>query len=227
MEMKYVWLLFDADGTLFDYDHAEETALKNTFAQSGFIYQLEYLNIYKTINSKFWKEFEKNTIQRDGLKTERFKALFNELKIYADPFSFSNIYLNNLSLSTLLLEGAEEICRILSKRYNLAIITNGFKEVQRPRYESSSLINYFKEIIISDEIGAAKPEKEYFDIAFERIGNPAKSTVLVIGDSLTSDIKGGLDYGLDTCWYNPNGLISGNNKIKFEIHSLKELLSFL
>jgi putative hydrolase of the HAD superfamily len=115
-----------------------------------------------------------------------------------------------------------------SKAYNLAIITNGLKEVRRPLFKKSKINKYFNEIIISDKIGAAKPDKEYFDEVFRKIGSPAKSKVLVIGDSLTSDIKGGLNYGVNTCCSNPKNAVFDNIKDRnYIIHQLTELLSFL
>lgn len=228
IKSKYSWLLFDADGTLFDYDYAEETAIRNTFIQSGYEYYPKYLETYKKINGQIWKDYENGLIHQEELKTKRFAYLFDKLEINADPFIFSNIYLRNLSQCCLLLEGVEEICNVLHRKYDLAIITNGLKEVQRPRYENSGIKKYFKEMIISDEIGVAKPDKEYFDEVFKRIGDPVKSEVLVIGDSLTSDIKGGINYGLNTCWFNPKNLkCEYNIDIKYTIHQLPELLSFL
>jgi len=225
---KYQWLLFDADGTLFDYNYAEESSLKNTFIESGFNYCPEYLAAYKIINGQAWKDYENGIIHQYELKTKRFADLFNKIDIIYEPILFSQKYLKNLSQCTRLLEGTEEICKALYKTYNMAIITNGLKEVQRPRFENSEIRKYFKEIIISDEIGAAKPDKKYFDEVFRKIGSPAKPEVLVIGDSLTSDIKGGFNYGVDTCWFNPKNAVCDNIRdINYIIHQLTELLSFL
>jgi 2-haloacid dehalogenase len=224
----YSWLLFDADGTLFDYNYAEENAIKNTFEQSGFTYSLDYLEAYKIINEQIWKDYENGMIQQQELKTKRFTRLFDKLKLDADARLFSGKYLRNLSLCSRLLEGAEEVCGILSGKYSLAIITNGLEEVQRPRYNNSGIKKYFKEIIISDEIGAAKPDKAYFDGVFRKIGSPLKSKVLVIGDSITSDIQGGINYGIDTCWFNPNNNnYDSNLNITHIIRQLKDLISFL
>jgi YjjG family noncanonical pyrimidine nucleotidase len=223
---KYIWLLFDADGTLFDYDKAEKFALEATFEQLGYPFEAQYLPTYRSINSQIWLDFEQGKITQKKLKTKRFELLLKAVNIHAGPQEFSTTYLANLAKGTYLIDGTEEIIRTLYKRFKLAIITNGLTRVQRPRLKNSSIYKYIKEIIISEEIGAAKPHKKIFDIAFERMHHPARSEVLLIGDSLTSDIQGGNNYGINTCWFNPERkpscqTITGT----FEIHTLDELLS--
>jgi YjjG family noncanonical pyrimidine nucleotidase len=225
--MKYKWLLFDADGTLFDYDKAEENALKNSFAQIGCPFEQHYLNEYIQINREIWLDFEKGKIDQAKLKRRRFELLFEALKIYGDPQDFSARYLANLAKETDLIDGAEETVKSLWENFSMAIITNGLMDVQRPRFQQSSIIKYIKTFIISEEVGAAKPNQKIFDIAFERMNNPPKSEVLIIGDGLTSDIQGGLNYGIDTCWFNPDGKTAGQPSSKFEIHRLDELPGIL
>jgi len=220
--------LFDADGTLFDYDLAEKTALKNTFENFNFEFKYFYLDEYHKINDFLWKEYERGNIKQDDLKVKRFYLLFEKINMTLTPGSFSRKYLVNLSKGNFLLPDAEEIVNVLRINYKLAIITNGLKEVQRPRFESSTIKNSFEKIIISDEINAAKPDGKYFDVVFNEINNPGKKEVLVIGDSLTSDIKGGINYGLDTCWFNPGQAINNLGfQEKYEVANLKELLNFL
>jgi 2-haloacid dehalogenase len=149
---------------------------------------------------------------------------FNETRLEADLQAVSPLYLKNLALGTDLLDGAEKVVRALKERCHLALVTNGLKDVQRPRLAGSALHNCFEKIFISEEMGAAKPARAYFDIVFHEIGGPSKESVLIIGDSLTSDMQGGVDYGIHTCWYNPNGKAS-DLALTYEITHLKELIA--
>jgi putative hydrolase of the HAD superfamily len=225
---KYKWLLFDADGTLFDYDLAEGVALQKTFLQIGHQFEAYYLDEYRRINNQIWLAFEEGKITQTRLKTRRFELLFETINLSYNTQDFSSQYLDNLAQCTQLIDGAEDIFKVLGDIYKIAIITNGLGEVQRPRLERSSLCEYIREIIISEEVGAAKPDRKIFEAAFERMNNPAKSEVLMIGDSITSDILGGINYGLDTCWFNPRE--RGNNyplTSTYEIRKLSELLGLL
>jgi 2-haloacid dehalogenase len=225
--MKYKWLMFDADGTLFDYDKAEENALQLTFAQLGHNFTPEYIGAYREINHQIWLEFEQGKIDQITLRARRFELLFDTINIQADAQNFSAQYLLNLATRTDLMAGAEELVRALATKCNLAIITNGLADVQRPRFKQSSIYGYFAAIIISEEVGAAKPTSQIFDVAFAKMEYPAKNEVLIIGDSLTSDIQGGTDYGIDTCWFNPNGKTNGRLACTYEIAQLNQLLPLL
>ena len=226
--MNYRWLLFDADGTLFDYDRAEAQALAATFDQIGYPFDEEILSKYRHINGDLWLAFEKGEIHQNKLKTERFNQLCQLLEVKLDPSLLSQLYLKNLGQGTYLIDGALETIEKLIDRFDLAIITNGLKDVQRPRIADSSIHSYFPVIIISEEVGAAKPEKKIFDIAFQMMGDPQKGEVLLIGDSLTSDIAGAMNYGIDSCWFNPNRQqLPPGLQTRFEINKLLELIDIL
>jgi len=225
--MKYKWLMFDADGTLFDYYQAEENALRLTFEQLGYPFEAEHISTYRQINEKIWLEFEQGKIDQVRLRTRRFELLFEAINIQADAQAFSAQYLVNLSNRTDLMAGAEELVQALAEKCNLAIITNGLADVQRPRFKQSPIYPYIKAIIISEEVGAAKPNPQIFEVAFAEMNHPAKDEVLIIGDSLTSDIQGGINYGIDTCWFNPDGKSNGQLACTYEISQLKQLLPLL
>lgn len=226
----YQWLFFDADGTLFDYDRAEAKALQGTFQNFNLPFAPEYAGTYQEINHQVWLDFENGQITSTALRVERFKRLFAafQMDTRVDPERFSTRYLQNLAMASDLVDGAEKTIRGLQGKYRLALITNGLKDVQRPRLALSAIAGCFTEIAISEELGAAKPARRYFDLVFERIGRPPRETVLVIGDSLSSDIQGGINYSLDTCWFNPQGQ-PANPKIPatYEIRWLEELLLLL
>lgn len=225
---RYRWLLFDADGTLFDYDKAEIFALQRSFRQSDIPFESHYLSIYRRINGQIWIDFEHGKITAERLKARRFELLFDKLHIDVDARKFSDRYLINLSGATFLLGRAEELVKTLAATYRIGIITNGLTKVQRPRFRNSNLAPYLETTIISEEVGVAKPDPQIFEIAFEQMQHPARDEVLIVGDSLTSDIQGGCNYGIDTCWFNPDNV---ENTFPFrptyEIHALSEVLGIV
>jgi 2-haloacid dehalogenase len=226
--MKYQHLLFDLDGTLFDYDKAESDALENTFHQFGFEYESEFLTIYRELNHLIWQDFENGKIAQKVLKTKRFEQLAESLNLKFDSSKFSDNYLLNLSKGIELIDGTEELLENLAGKAKLYLITNGLTIVQRPRIKNSTIGKYFDDVIISEEVGFAKPQKEIFDLAFDMMGIPGKDEVLIIGDSISSDIAGGINYGIDTCWYNPNSKELENNLTPtYEILDLHELTTII
>jgi 2-haloacid dehalogenase len=225
--MTYKWLLFDMDDTLFDYDRAEESALRATFEQVGLAFDEDTLRVYRGINDQLWLDLEQGRVDAGRLKMLRFERLFAALEVDHDPPAFSARYLGNLGDCVFLIDGAEDIVRALGGSFNLGVITNGLTDVQRARLAKSGFDGYVKAVIISEEIGAAKPDAAIFDIAFERMGHPAKDEVLIVGDSLSSDIVGGLAYGIDTCWFNPAGEPDGHPASTYEIRRLSDLLPIL
>ncbi|UCG22977.1 MAG: YjjG family noncanonical pyrimidine nucleotidase [Chloroflexota bacterium] len=224
----YCSLLFDADGTLFDYDRAETRALSGTFAQFGQAFKPAYSDLYRRVNGPLWDALEQGDVTQDRLKVQRFELLFDELGLAVDPAAFSDSYSRQLGKGTFLVDGAEQLVAQLSRDYRLFIITNGLTDVQRPRFAASAIGRYFLDWIISEEVGFAKPDPRIFDIAFERMGRPAKEQVLIIGDSLSSDMAGGIAYGIDTCWFNPTGrALDPPMPITYQIRNLAQLSNIL
>jgi 2-haloacid dehalogenase len=225
---KYSWLFFDADGTLFDFDAAQENAIEKTFASLNVTFNQSYHAIYSEINGKIWAQFERKEIAQKEIPIQRFKLFFKAINIQSNPEQASRLYLNFLSEGHQLRDGAEQLIESLYSSFDLLLITNGLKSVQRPRFSKSPITKYFKEIIISEEVGFAKPHVEIFDYTFDKIGNPPKESVLIIGDNPGSDILGGQKYGIDTCWYNTNGnSLNAGIKATYEIKDLKDLISIV
>jgi 2-haloacid dehalogenase len=232
MKKAYSWLLFDADGTLFDFDSAEAQALQLTLSQAGDHLEpaelASYRQAFKRINGDLWRLFEDGGISQDTLKVARFAKLVDETGITADPVAMSTMYLANLAKNSDLLPGAESLLETLAGEYQMAIITNGLKAVQRPRFGRATITHHFAAIIISDEVGVAKPDPRIFDAAFDEMDQPQREEVLIIGDSLTSDIAGGINYGIDTCWYNPHGRPRpADMVIQYELQNLHQLTQIL
>ena len=224
----YPWLWFDADGTLFDYNLAEVTALKKTFESLRLRYEEDFLKKYQEINHGLWQALEQQEIKPDVLRVRRFELLLDHLQLDGIAEEMSTTYITQLGLCTDLIDGAYEVLQALHRNCRFAIVTNGLQGVQHSRLSLSTIREFIDEIIISEEVGAAKPQTAFFEIASERTGHPAKSDVLIIGDSLTSDIRGGVDYGIDTCWYNPASTTRPDAlPITYEIKHLTELLEII
>jgi 2-haloacid dehalogenase len=225
---RYRWLLFDADGTLFDYDRAERAALEKVLAQIGVSFDPGYLATYRRINQTLWQRVEKGEIMPGEVKVRRFELLLEAIQVAYSPTAFSASYLECLANCSELVEGAEGVLGALHKKYRIAILTNGLTVVQRGRLARSVICHQVSDIIISEEIGTAKPAKEFFDTALARLGHPSKREVLMIGDGWASDIQGAVQYGIDACWYNPGRTPRpATTEITREIASLRELTEWL
>lgn len=224
MPPRYPWLLFDADDTLFDYHRAETDALREAFVEQGFAFDPAWLSIYQRVNAAAWRALEAGAVTAARLRVLRFEDLSAELGLALDPAAFSTVYLRRLSMQAHLVDGAMAVVESLLPRHRLAIITNGLADVQRSRLARSPLASMIGPLVISEEVGAAKPDPAIFAVALERMGSPAPRDVLVIGDSLSSDIAGGIATGLDTCWVNPGARARGRGPAAtYEIRHLEEL----
>lgn len=225
---KYSWLFFDADGTLFDFDNSQEEALKKTFLNLSIPFMEIYNHIYTEINTKLWSDLEKGKTSVNDVKKIRFKKLFNKINVNSDYITASSLYLKYLSEGNKLISGAYNTILKLKNTYNLLLITNGLSSVQKPRFAQSAIVKHFRAIIISEEVGHSKPQPEIFDLSFKKAGNPAKKEVLMIGDGLGSDISGGINYGIDTCWCNfKNQLNTNNFHPTYTINSINQILDIL
>lgn len=201
---RYRWVLFDADHTLFDFDKASEEALSEVLEAHGAGWKQGMYADYKRINVQCWTEHEQGKIDRDTLVYERFRRYFQFRNLDLDPVATQQEYLQRLGSKPYLMPGADEIMTFLKGNVSLGYITNGMKEVQRPRLEIIGWDRKFDIIVIGGEIGLSKPHAAYFQYVHERIGSPDLQEVLVVGDSLTADIEGAASFGYHTCWYNPN-----------------------
>lgn len=200
--ISYTWLILDADGTLLDFRRAEAVALEETPIQMGLRVSSDFPGTYHAINDSLWREFEAGVLRAHEVRNERFMRVFERLGIAGDSSVFGETFLKNVIRESTFIDGAESLLTRLKNRIGLVLLTNGFADVQRARIAKLGLGDTFDHVIISEEVGAAKPDRAIFEIAFERMGQPDKANVLIVGDSLFSDIRGGADYGIDTCWFN-------------------------
>ena len=186
---KYNLVLFDADGTLFNYDMAEGVALRRAFEHHQFEYCDDIRSRYRVINSRMWNEFENGRMDKVDLQIGRFKSLLEESNLKADATVFNSIYLDFLAEGGYLIDGALEVCRELSFHCTLAIATNGIARTQKSRLKNSAIEPYIKHIIVSEDAGYQKPRHGFFQYAFSVCGQQDKDKVIIVGDSLSADIK--------------------------------------
>ena len=218
-------ILWDVDGTLLDFQYSQKLALEQCFAAEGMVMTEEVHNRYSRINDDYWRRLELGEITREQLLNGRFLTLFEEFGIDTiDAVSFRKAYQAALGQVYAYIEGAPQICRRLRGRVKQYVITNGVAATQRNKLTLSGLTEYMEELFISEEIGAPKPALEFFEQVLERIEEKDKSCILVVGDSLSSDIKGGVLAGVKTCWYRPEGTCNPTPfKPDYEISRLEQV----
>lgn len=227
----YRYLFFDADGTLFDFNEAESRALYQTAQTVGFSLTEEQLHQYKASNAACWKAFERFEITQATLKVKRFEDFFKEANLPFDPTHTSQVFQGYLSHQGVLFQESLPLLQTLTERgYTLYLATNGIAEVQRGRIAQSKIGHYFQEIFISEEIGAQKPDTRFFTHMLEHTRLEArKRECLMIGDSLVSDIEGGVLAGLDTVWVNLDGQYHNTTSIQptYVIERISDMANLL
>ncbi len=223
---KFDVLIFDLDNTLIDFSKAETLALVEVLKYNNIEINDNTINIYKECNKKAWEGLEKGLYNKDRCVVLRFESFLKNLGLDKNPDKMNQMYLDELSKNVPLIDGAIDLLEKVKNDYIMVMMTNGVKRVQESKLEKSGLNKYFEHILISDDIGYNKPDIRIYEYMEKIIGKFDKSKILMIGDSLTSDIKGADNYGIKTCFFNPKST-EHNNKVDYEIKSLLEILSIL
>lgn len=225
---KYTKLLWDVDETLLDFTAAENNGVQAVLRAYGVEPDAEKIACYSRINDSLWKACERGEITRDHILESRFPLFFKELGVEGDGLAAERLYRKQLDESAVLIDGALEILERLSGHYEMYVITNGVSKTQYSRLKKSGIDQYMKDIFVSEDAGAQKPQNAFFDYCLERMGHPALEQLLVIGDSLTSDIQGGINAGIDTCWFDRKGTgDTQGREVTYIIRALKELEEIL
>lgn len=220
------FLFLDLDDTILDFQKAERLALAKTLESFGLPPTDTVLARYHEINREHWERLERKELTRQQVLVGRFAALFAEMGLSAQAEQVARAYEENLSQGHYFLPGAEEALKSLSKKYKLYLASNGTARVQAGRLKSAGIIPYFQEIFVSEEMGYNKPDPAYFDACFARIPGFRKEWAMMVGDSLTSDILGGIQAGIATCWVNPHHK-TGSIRPDYEIESIVQLEALL
>lgn len=220
-------VLLDLDDTIFDFHMAEAVAVRDTLVNFGVSVTDAIIARYSEINDAQWKLLEKGEMTRDEVKRRRFEILFEELEIPCDAERVRTYYENRLAVGHYFLAGAEQMLSDLAP-YDLYLVSNGTTAVQNGRLASAGIAPLFKRIFLSEAIGHVKPQKEFFDACFAEIPDFDPAQAIILGDSLTSDILGGINAGVRTCWFNPKGNPRRADIIPdFEIRSLDEFVPLI
>lgn len=220
-------LLIDLDDTILDFKKAEHIAVKKTLSDFGVEPTDAVCQRYSIINQQHWEAMERKEMTRQQVLEGRFAVLFRELGVAVDAAECSGCYTQNLAVGHYYLPGAREAVEQLSKKYKLYITSNGTAWVQRSRLSSTDLEPFFQDIFISQEIGYNKPAREFFDGCFARIPNFDPKRTMIVGDSLSSDILGGKNAGIATCWVDPGQKPFGSIRPDYRIESLSQLEALL
>ena len=222
---KYYCILFDADNTLLDFDAAESKALADTLRNYGIEPDAETVQTYRTINEELWRQLEKGQLRRDKLMAERFTRFLKAVDAAGNGAEMNKFYLDQLSTHPdLAAPNVLDVLKELSEVATLAVVTNGFDRVQSRRVAESGMKDFIEEVFVSEKLDSEKPNRKIFDAALRSLGVENREHVLMVGDSLTSDIQGGANAGLDTCWFNPSHTENPGKVIPtYEIASLEEL----
>lgn len=228
--MTYQKLLFDVDDTILDFQATEKQALEKLFLQEGVPFTDENYRRFKVMNRGLWEQYEQGKLARQAIFDNRFGLFFDELGQQVDGIAAESSYRGFLDEGHDVLENSPEILAELAQKADLYVVTNGLAQTQYRRLEDSGLLPYFKDVFISGDMGFHKPMKEYFDYVFDRISGIQMQETIIIGDSLTSDIKGGQNAGIDTIWLNRTQQANPmKNEVQptYEIHRLSELSNIL
>lgn len=227
--MKIRALMIDIDGTLLDFRQSEVLGISAIMEHYGVTPTPELAAHYHDVNQSFWQKYENGEITRAQINEGRYPAFFGELGVEVDPDVCEEIYQSFVNNRLVPVDGALDMLRSLAGKYLLYAASNGYSVKQRDRLRKAGMISYFNDIFVSEETGSQKPQKEFFDYCFARMPSDLKrDEVMILGDGLTSDMKGGNNAGIHTCWLNACGETNtAGVSIDREVHSLKEFCKFL
>ena len=221
---KYNCIMMDIDNTLLDFDAAERKALLETLQQFSLPCDEAAVSRYHEINSSLWGELNKGKIRRDKLVIERFDRFVKEIGAAAKATELNRAYTEHLATHADVIPGAEEALQELADVATMIAVSNGTESVERGRLKLSGFEKYFDDIFVSEAVGVSKPNPKIFQMAMRKLGIEHSDKVLVVGDSLSADIQGGVNAGLDTCWVNMNGLENESGLTPtYEVKALSEL----
>lgn len=224
LKKRYQWILFDADDTLFHFNAFE--GLRLLFKSFDVDFTAEDYHQYLTLNQSLWSQYQQGQVTVDQVKHERFQIWSDRLQL--TPSDLNQAYMDKMADICTPLEGALPLLESIKDQFKLGIITNGFTQLQETRLQRMGLTDHFHVLVISEQVGFAKPHQAIFDYALSKMGNPSPDSVLMVGDNPETDILGGLKAGLDTCWLNVDKKpLPTYVQPKYEIASLMELSGLL
>ena len=217
-------ILLDVDNTLIDFNKSAEWSIRKCFEEYGLEFTEDVLPTFHRINDELWYRIEQGTITKPELHKIRWQTIFDALGIKENGEEFEKRFVEYVPQAGIPVEGAKELLEYLSAKYIICFASNSSKEQQYIKLTKADMLKYAKHLFISDEIGFAKPAREFFDACMEKLKSVSKEQVIIIGDSLTADIAGGVNYGIKTVWFNfKKGNVPQNLKADYIVNNLSEV----
>lgn len=221
-------ILLDIDNTLLDFQKCSRAVIREGFARIGEEYNENVHRVFTEINDSLWDKIERGELTRERLHEIRWGLVFDKLNLKQDGRAFEQYFLDGLTKSHEPVDGAMELLEYLSPRYTLCAASNAFEQQQLTRLRSAGMLKYFTHTFISESLGFSKPSAEFFNCCMQQLGDIAKDEVMMIGDSLTADIRGGVSFGVVTCWYNHHRqTLPPDLKPDYVVDSLSEIKGIL
>ena len=220
-------VFIDVDNTLLDFNECAKHSMAVSLKEYGHKYKDSYFGVFKGVNDELWREIEKGTLTREGLYKVRWNRVFERLGIAIDGPEFEEKFIHNLHSSAVPVAGAHDILAYLSEKYTLCVTSNALHQQQVTRLKNADMLGYLDHIFTSEDIGSQKPEKAFFDGCFARLGDILPEECIIIGDSLTADIKGGIDCGIKTCWFNYEQKAPKGDEADYIVNTLAEIKNIL
>ena len=225
-QMKITTILIDVDNTLLDFNKCALGAVKEVFVKYKLDYKDYVFEVFQEENDRLWEAYEKGEIKKNDIFDRRWKQIFKRLRIEEDGKKAETHFIESIRDSHEPVEGAMDVLKYLSGKYNIYVASNSQYEQQMNRLTNAGMMPYISQLFISDRMGAAKPSIQFFDGCFQKIGEVLKEEVIIIGDSISADIGGGRAYGIRTCWYNHNK-IAAEVEADYTIDKLEDIIHIL
>ena len=221
-------ILIDLDNTIIDFNECARHSIMGIFEDLGFHYDENVFETFITENAKIWKRLERGEIDKPYLRANRWNIILGKLGIEYDGTIIEERFENGVAKGAYPVEYAYELLEYLYSKYDLYVVSNGFRFVQESRVKIGKFDKYFKELFLSEDIGIQKPDIRFFNYCYEKIGCPPKEDLILIGDSLSADIKGGNNFEIDTIWFNKNSDPESDTiKATYTVTHLKEIENLL
>lgn len=223
--MRFDTVLLDIDDTLFDFRESSFQALVKAFRAIGRPFTREDMPAYEVFNNELWQSYERGEIEKSFIYPERFRRYFASIGLEADPVFVNRMYLHELAEGRNFMPHCRELLQALHGKYLVVIVTNGDSYAQERRIERSGMAQYFDHVFISEQLGTKKPEKDFYDKIFSVIGSERRASSIMVGDSLSSDMQGGRNAGIATCFYGEKS--RADERCDYVIEDLLDLLPIL
>ncbi len=224
--MRFDAVLWDVDGTLLDFKYSQRISLCKCLEEIGIAPTDELVERYDKINESWWQRLERGEVSKEKLLTGRFYDFFENCGIQTgDVLTFQNHYEENLGQVYQYRDNSLEVCRALKGKCLQFVVTNGVAATQMQKLKAAGFFSVMDNVFISEQVGVPKPQRAFFDRVFEAIPTVERDRVLIVGDSLSSDMRGGNNAGIVCCWYNPTGEVNHTEvKTDYMIKHLREVI---